>query len=178
MIIKTTKDEKYNRLSLIKKNIENIKTITPNMISEFFYWFYITQKSFDFFNDKHLIHVYNHKDITNISFYYLEKGICIEICVIDTDNKDIKRVFTLTITNIIRLKEVVTYNGFEYNYSMIFHEFDVLNKSVYPTLFNIMKNLMMYSILKRVKFLLNGGARINETIPDIFKTRIRKNRFL
>ena len=40
------------------------------------------------------------------------------------------RIFIFTITNTIRLKEIVTYSGFENGYNVKFYdEFDVLDKS-------------------------------------------------
>lgn len=168
-IAKRTKD--FITINSIKKDIDNIKVLTPDILSEFFYWFYNTQKSFDLFNDEKMIQVHSHRAITRVSFYYLERGgACAEIYVIDTDNKNIMRIFTFTITNIIRLKEIVTYSGFENGYSVKFYdEFDILDKSVYPTLFIVTKNLIRHSVLKRVNYLLNGGQEIDKTIPDIFR---------
>lgn len=168
-IAKRTKD--FITINSIKKDIDNIKVLTPDILSEFFYWFYNTQKSFDLFNDEKMIQVHSHRAITRVSFYYLERGgACAEIYVIDTDNKNIMRIFTFTITNIIRLKEIVTYSGFENGYSVKFYdEFDILDKSVYPTLFIVTKNLIRHSVLKRVNYLLNGGQEIDKAIPDIFR---------
>lgn len=168
-IAKRTKD--FITINSIKIDIDNIKVLTPDILSEFFYWFYNTQKSFDLFNDEKMIQVHSHRAITRVSFYYLERGgACAEIYVIDTDNKNIMRIFTFTITNIIRLKEIVTYSGFENGYSVKFYdEFDILDKSVYPTLFIVTKNLIRHSVLKRVNYLLNGGQEIDKAIPDIFR---------
>lgn len=168
-IAKRTKD--FITINSIKRYIDNIKVLTPDILSEFFYWFYNTQKSFDLFNDEKMIQVHSHRAITRVSFYYLERGgACAEIYVIDTDNKNIMRIFTFTITNIIRLKEIVTYSGFENGYSVKFYdEFDILDKSVYPTLFIVTKNLIKHSVLKRVNYLLNGGQKIDKAIPDIFR---------
>lgn len=168
-IAKRTKD--FITINSIKRDIDNIKVLTPDILSEFFYWFYNTQKSFDLFNDEKMIQVHSHRAITRVSFYYLERGgACAEIYVIDTDNKNIMRIFTFTITNIIWLKEIVTYSGFENGYSVKFYdEFDILDKSVYPTLFIVTKNLIRHSVLKRVNYLLNGGQEIDKAIPDIFR---------
>lgn len=168
-IAKRTKD--FITINSIKRDIDNIKVLTPDILSEFFYWFYNTQKSFDLFNDEKMIQVHSHRAITRVSFYYLERGgACAEIYVIDTDNKNIMRIFTFTITNIIRLKEIVTYSGFENGYSVKFYdEFDILDKLVYPTLFIVTKNLIRHSVLKRVNYLLNGGQEIDKAIPDIFR---------
>src|SRR5699024_8022304 len=118
-----------------------------------------------------MIQVHSHRAITRVSFYYLERGdACAEIYVIDTDNKNIMRIFIFTITNTIRLKEIVTYSGFENGYNVKFYdEFDVLDKSVHHTLFIVTKNLIRHSVLKRVNYLLNGGQEIDKAIPDIFR---------
>ena len=168
-IAKRTKD--FITINSIKRDIDNIKVLTPDILSEFFYWFYNTQKSFDLFNDEKMIQVHSHRAITRVSFYYLERGdACAEIYVIDTDNKNIMRIFIFTITNIIRLKEIVTYSGFENGYNVKFYdEFDVLDKSVHQTLFIVTKNLIRHSVLKRVNYLLNGGQEIDKAIPDIFR---------
>ena len=49
-IAKRTKD--FITINSIKRDIDNIKVLTPDILSEFFYWFYNTQKSFDLFNDE------------------------------------------------------------------------------------------------------------------------------
>ena len=172
MITNITKKAKdYITITTAKRNLEKIRELTPDSLSEFLYWFDNTQKSFDFFSNDNQIQVSNHRAVTDVSFYYLDRGVCGEVKIVDTDNSKIKKIFTFTITNIIKVKEVVTYSGFENGYNVRFYYLKVLDRSTYPTLFIVIKNLIKHSILKRLDFLLNGGEDI-ETIPDIFRQRI------
>lgn len=165
----TKKAKDYILTIIIRRNLGKINEITPDMLSEFLYWFYNTKKSFDFFtNDNHRIQVSYHRAVTDVSFYYLDRGVCGKIKLIDTDNKNIVKIFTFTITNIIKVKEVVTYSGFENGYNVRFYYLKMLDRYTYPTLFFTIKNLMKQSVLLRLKFLLDGGDNI-ETIPDIFR---------
>lgn len=148
----------------VAKNIDSIKQLLPNDLEEFFYWFYHTNMCTNLFDDTGVIRVHKHKAVSKVIFYYLEKGSYCEFLLQDTDNPSNQKVIGLTIEDSIKVKEISTYSGFKSGWNVKFYEFPSLSNKVYPALFAVIKNLVRYSIVKRIAL----GGNYAKTIPDKF----------